>query len=282
MIPASLCGLPERTTYAKTYQFLKSNLAFYNSVHICDIQKCETRNQEKLETVLASLSNTQFQTFVNILTISQRARHRMYMSICAMVPSELEDMQTIYAPSRRNEPVPSLFAFPLPPIINANDPKPKPEGITQLQPDGRLCLHISFMIEDVDGARDLLVKIAHKMSQSGSDPYSSNILLLQQFASLCQTVSKQLLRRWELKYKWPESWKGIDEVTLDLRRAYAPDGIFLPSEDWLQNLRESRDATPGVFTIWAPTVMTFEEKARDPWNPQYEPFDPDETPSYIN
>lgn len=103
----------------------------------------------------------------------------------------------------------------------------------------------------MDGARDLLVKIARNMSQIGLDPGSCNILLLQHLASLSQTVSKQLLRKWALESRWPESWKGIDEVTLDLRRAYAPDGIYLPTLERLQKLKESRDATPSVFTIIA-------------------------------
>ena len=55
--------------------------------------------------------------------------------------------------------------------------------------------------------------------------------------------------RWELKFGWLENWKGIDEVTLDTRRAYAPDGIYLPSEEWLQSLS---DATARVFTTLAP------------------------------
>ena len=281
MEPASLCGLPEKTTYAKTYQLLKTNLKYFHSMEICDIKESETENKEKLEAVLASLSDAQFEVFVQILASSQRARHRMYLSICAMVPYELEDMQELYAQRERNQPVPSLFTFCVTQPINVNDPKPKPEGMVLHQPNGPRCLHLSFSIDDVDGARDLLVKIAHRMAQSGLDPYSSNILLLQQFASLCQTVSKQLLWKWETKCKWRESWKGIDEVTLDLRRAYAPDGIYLPSEEWLQNLKESRDAKPRVFTILAPAAE-LEEEPPDPWNPESDDFDPDITPYYIN
>ena len=253
-------------------------------MEICDIKECGTENEEKLEAVLASLSDAQFEVFVQILTSSQRARHRMYLSICAMVPSELEDMQELYAQRERDQPVPSLLTFSVTQPIDVNDPKPKLEGIWQLQPNGPRCLHLSFSIDDVDGARDLLVKIAHRMAQSGLDPYSSNILLLQQFASLCQTVSKQLLRTWELKCKRPESWKGIDEVTLDLRRAFAPDGIYLPSEEWLQNLKESRDAKPRVFTILVPRAELEEEEEEppDPWNPKPDDFHPDITPYYIN
>ena len=88
-----------------------------------------------------------------------------------------------------------------------------------------------------------------KVSQSGIDPCSNGILLLQRFASLCRRVSTRLLMRWELKLGWLENWKGIDEVTLDTRRAYAPDGIYLPSEEWLQSLS---DATARVFKTLAP------------------------------
>ena len=227
-------------------------------MYICDLQECEKKQAEKLETVLASLSDAQFTAFVKILASSPRARHRMYLSICA-----LEDMQKIDAQYAWNLPVPSPFAFPTYPI-SVHEPEPKPDGIVH-QPDGRHCLYISFSIDDVDGARDLLVRIAHKMSQIGLDPYASNILLLQQFASLSRTVSTQLLRKWALKYKSLQSWNGIDEVTLDLRRAYAPDGVYLPTAKWLQEVNESRDATPTVFTIITPTKIS--KKVRDPFNP---------------
>ena len=274
MGPASLCGMPKRRTYAKTYQLLKTKLADINCMDICDLQECGPEHGDKLEKILATLSDAQFDVFVKILASSPRARHRMYLSICAMIPGELENMQNIYPEHAWHAPVPSPFAFPITQPISIHGPEPKTDGLVHSQPDGRRCLQISFNIDDVDGARDLLVKLGHKMSQIGLDPYSSSILFLQQFANLCQTVSKQLLKTWASKYKWPESWKGIDEVTLDLRRAYAPDGIYLPSEEWLQDLKESRDATPSVFMILAPTA-TLEEEARDPWNPQDDPFDPD-------
>ena len=247
---ASLCGLPKLNTFAKTYQLLKTKLEAEDCMDICDLQECKTEQKEKLEAVLASLLDAQFRVFVKVLAGSQRARHRMYLSICATVPGDLEDMLKIYPQHAWNAPVPSLSAFPMTQPVNVHDPEPKPDGMVR-QPDGRHCLNISFSIDDVDGARDLLVKIVRKMSQRGLDPGTSNFLLLQQFASLSKTVSKQLLRKWELKYQGLESWKGIDEVTLDLRRAYAPDGTFLPTVEWLQKLKESRDATPSVFNTIA-------------------------------
>ena len=245
-IAASLCGLPINNTFTKTYQVLKSKLEAKDCMDICDLQECVKEQKKQLEAVLASLSNAQFWVFVDILAGSPRARHRMYLSICAMVPGDLEDMQKIYPQHAWNAPVPSPSAFPMTQPVNVHDPEPKPDGMVH-HPDGRHCLYISFSIDDVDGARDLLVKIAQNMSKIGLDPGSCNTLLLQQFASLSQTVSNQLLRKWALKFKWPESWKGIDEVTLDLRRAYAPDGIYLPTVEWLEKLKESRDATPSVF-----------------------------------
>ena len=281
MVPASLCGKPKKSTFAKTYDLLRTHLETVHCMDICDFQECEMEQVEKLESVLASLSDVQFLVFVKILASSQRVRHRLYLSICALVPGELEDMQRIYQQHALDAPVPSPFAFPMTQPMSDHDPKPKPEGMGLDRSDGRRSLNISFNIDDVDGARDLLVKIAHKMSKTGFDLSSSNIILLQQFASLCQTVSKQLLRKWELKFKWPESWKEIDEVTLDLRRAYAPDGVFLPTAEWLQNLKETRDATPRVFIILVPTGI-MEEGVRDSFNPETETFDPEITPSQIN
>ena len=280
MKPASLCGLPERSTYAKTCQLLNNKVAYIRGRDICDVQEREDEHKDKLETVIASLSDAQFEVFFNILAGSQRATNWMYLSICAMVPGELEDMQKFYPQHEWKEPVPSLFAFKITQLVRLHGPEPKPDGMVHLQPDGRRCLNISFNIDDVDGARDLLVKIADKMSQQGLDPYSSPILLLQQFASLCQTVSKQLLMKWESKYKRLESWEGIDEVTLDLRRAYAPDCTYLPSDEWLQNLKPPRDATSRVFTIVAPAAP--EEEVPDPWNPHFEFGEPITFPSYMN
>ena len=281
MVPASLCGKSKKSTFAKTYDLLKAHLEIIDCMDICDLYECETEQVEKLESVLASLSDVQFLMFVKILASSPRARHRMYLSICALVPGELEDMRAIYQQHAWNAPVPFPFAFPMTQPMIVHDPKPKPEGMVLHHSDGRHSLHISFSIDDVDGARDLLVKIAHKMSKKGFDPSSSNIILLQQFASLCQTVSKELLGKWESKFKWPESWKEIDEVTLDLRRAYAPDGVYLPTAEWLQNLKETRDATPRVFITLVPTGIV-EERVRDYFNPETEPFDPEITPSHIN
>ena len=48
-------------------------------------------------------------------------------------------------------------------------------------------------------------------------------------------------------------WHGFNEFTLDLRRAYAPDGVFLPSNKWLGELSRYRNAAPAVFRILAPT-----------------------------
>ena len=254
MAPASLCGLPEKSTFAKTYQLLKTKLEAANSIHICDYRDCRREWAEILESVLASLSDAQFEVFVKILASSPRARHRRYLSICALRPGELEWMQNFYAQHSWNLSVPSPFAFaPIFQGICVGEPEPQPDGMVVHQPSGRHRLYISFSIDDVDGAFDLLVKTAHKTSHLGLDPNVSNILLLQQFASLCQTVSEQLLRKWESKYKSRESWKGIDEVTLDLRRAYAPDGVYLPTGEWLQELKESRDAKPTVYSIRGPT-----------------------------
>ena len=102
----------------------------------------------------------------------------------------------------------------------------------------------------MEGASDLLLKIAINMAQSGLDLETTNIELLQRFASLSRIISKQLTRKWA--GKWPLEWQEIDEFTLDLRNAYAPDGVFLPSKEWLEWLDKYRFYTPSVFNIRAP------------------------------
>ena len=104
----------------------------------------------------------------------------------------------------------------------------------------------------MDGAQDLLLKIALDMHDSGPDLGSANIILLQRFVSLSDTISSQLKLNL-MDSKWPMDWHGFNEFTLDLRRAYAPDGVFLPSNKWMGELNRYRNAAPAVFRILAPT-----------------------------
>lgn len=212
-------------------------------------------HQEKLERVLASLSDTQFDILTKILACSPRARHKMYISICAMsFPQDLELLQNLRAYRHsaasnltppKHSPV-AFHAFP-----RSTLPLAESDKTQQPRSESWKSLCVTFSTDDVDGAEDLLLKIALHMRQSGLHLNSNNIFLLQRFASLSRTISDQLLRIW--KSKWPLDGRTVDELTLDLRNAYAPDGVFLPSKEWLQTLNQHRNSEPTVFRILAPT-----------------------------
>ena len=149
----------------------------------------------------------------------------------------------------------NAVAFPQP--LQPHDPDAETSNvINETPPQARPreswnTVDLSFSIDDVDGAAGLLLQIALNMEEAGFDPNVSNVELLQRFASLCDTVSNQLVVKW--LSKWPLVWDGIDEFTLDLENAYGPDGCYLPTERWLKMLNSYRNATPPVFKVKAPT-----------------------------
>lgn len=212
-------------------------------------------HQAKLERVLASLSDAQFETLARILACSPKPRHQMYISICAMLfPQDLEMLQDLRAYRHSgafNLTPPELSPVAFQAIPRSNLPLSKSDKTPQPRSETWKSLCITFSTDDVDDAGDLLLKIALHMRQADLHLDSANILLLQRFASLSHTISNQLLLKW--MSKWPLDGQTVDELTLDLRKAYAPDGVFLPSKEWLQTLNQHRDSEPTVLKILAPT-----------------------------
>lgn len=256
MEPASLCGLPTASTYPKTYTLFKAQLAKEQCKGIYDMQEeAHMDHQAKFERVLSSLSDAQFEMLARILACSPRPRHQMYISICGMLfPQDLEVLQNLRAyrhSGASNLTPPELSPVAFQAFPRSNPPPAKLDKTQQPRSESWKSLCITFSIDDVDGAGDLLLKIALHMRQSGLDLDSTNILLLQRFASLSHTISNQLLLEW--MSKWPLDGQTVDELTLDLRKAYAPDGVFLPSKEWLQTLNQHRDSAPTVLRILAPT-----------------------------
>ena len=246
---ASPDGLPSTATYPKSYQLLKIRLAQEQCRDIYDIEsETHDKRQRKLDNVLAHLSDAQFEEFVRILARAPIPRHRMYLGICATLPRDLVAWQEIQESPQTGALILSPLAFPI-----AQYPHGPTSRWDELQhrPPGWKSRFVFFSIDDVDGAQDLLLKIALDMHESGLDLGSANIILLQRFASLSDTISSQLKLKW--MSKWPMDWHGFNEFTLDLRRAYAPDGVFLPSNKWLGELNRYRNAAPAVFRILAPT-----------------------------
>lgn len=239
----SLCGLSNERDprFVKTYGALKQYLIMnnYESVVLEPYEAGDPR-EGRLESVLASLSDEQFQVFARILLCSSRSRHLKYLGICSMVPQELEEWQ-------RNRAHPTLQqGTPNAPAANSDE---TPQAHVQSQNN----VYISFSINDVEGASELAMKIALNMKENGLVPNALfNVELLQRFASLSETVSRQLTLRW--MGKWPVTWAGIDEVTLDLREAHGPDGEYLATKEWLEGLSRLRRPTSRMVTILAPTA----------------------------
>lgn len=89
-------------------------------------------------------------------------------------------------------------------------------------------IHLSFTLYDLHGAADLLanVQIALREENGGSEP--SNIDILERFATRCDSYSDQLADIWKAKF-YAIASLNLTVLTLDLRDAYGPDGVFLPS-----------------------------------------------------
>ena len=246
---ASLDGLPSAATYPKTYRLLKMRLEHEQCRDTYDVEsETHDEHQRKLENVLACLSDAQFEVFGRILARSPIPRHRMYLGICATLSRDLVAWQEIQESPQPGALILSPLAFPIAQYLPG--PRTRWDAL-QHRPPGWKSRFVFFSIVDVDGAQDLLLRIALNMQESGLDLGSANIILLQRFASLSETISSQLTRKW--MSKWPMDWLGINEFTLDLRNAYAPDGVFLASNKWLGELNRHRNAAPAMFRILAPT-----------------------------
>ena len=254
MVSESLCLLPSAKTFSKTYQSLKHRLAIEQSWDLCHMDvEVNPERQKKFERVLASLSDAQFETFVRILASSPFPRQEVYVGICSLLPRDLQMLQGIsaYRLTGQYNPDPiGLSPSELPISQFLSDPKARSGQAQRARPNDWKCLYIPFSINDVEGASDLLLKIAKNMIQSGLDLETTNIELLQRFASLSRIISRQLTRKWA--GKWPLEWEGIDEFTLDLRNTCGPDGVFLPNKEWLEFLDRHRFYTPSLFNIRAP------------------------------
>ena len=254
----SLCGLPSTATYAKTYSVLKDRPEMKKWWDRYNLQvEFDTEHQERLDRFLGTLSDAQFDVLARVLGGSPEPRHLQYLVICTMLPQDLGTWQR----DRVQRQVPKLKSTP-PSGLSSSTlesskwPLPSPPTATssskqQAQPRERNRVRICFSIDDVDGAADLLLKIALSMQESDLASNDTILVLLQRFARLSSTISNQLSLKW--MSKWPISWQGIDEFTLDLTKAYAPDGVFLPHPRWLQVLNTFRNDEPAVFTVLAPT-----------------------------
>ena len=254
--PASLYGLPNQATYPKGYQFLKQRLQREKCSLIWDLEaEIDPEHRRKLESELASLSDAQFDMLVRVLAFAPVARHGLYLIILASLPRDLGVLRDVHACRQSGA---TNFAHPLPWERQIARQLLFPKHITvpatadeaQQQPLSRpKSLHLTFSIDDVDGAADLLLKMALRRDAEQSY-YHGNVDLLHQFALLSRTVASQLCVKW--MGRWPVNWEGIDEFTLNLLTAYGPDGIFVPTKQWLQGLNRMRNATPKVFRILAP------------------------------
>ena len=243
----SLGGLASQSTFEKTFQRLKLSLLTRGCWDIVDVRLEGLDHHERLERVLASLSDAQFNMLVWIMASSPVPRLHYYLGICAMVPRDVDVLIRFETqrPSGRfmlPRPADSPVALRTTPISDA--PAVGSGGMLQGQHLRWNSVYISFSIDDVDGAADLLVKTMRARP-------SNNIGHLQRFAILSLIVSKQLRHKWARK--WPTEWKEIDSLTLDLRKAFAPDGVYLATAEWLQNLNRFRTAAPIVCRILAPT-----------------------------
>jgi hypothetical protein len=77
--------------------------------------------------------------------------------------------------------------------------------------------------------------------------------LLERFTSHCHDTSRELTTIWRAKFS-AMTFLALNELTLDLRRAYGPDDVFLPCGDWIQTLSSFWYGLPAKFTILAPTA----------------------------
>ncbi len=253
MIDVSLLGLSNVSTSPKTYNLLKRCLQQEKSEFICESPFASSvEHQNKLDSVIASLSDAQFHVLTRMLACSPPPRHLIYLGICAMLPQDLQALQgseAIHLATGVPEFAKQKYLYPANKYLHQKIPSNYGKR-TQVLRHNRI---YTWSIDDVPGARDLLLKTVLYLKGVGSGMNASNISVLQRFASLSETVSRELTRRWS--GKWPLIWKGIDKITLDVTSAYGPDGVFLPTAEMLQVLNRDRDATPFGFRIIAPTEV---------------------------
>ena len=262
MAPASLCGLPATTTYLKSYDVLKHKLKQQKCQGMCDIQsEIGIEWQTKLERFLNALSDQQFETLARVLASSPEPRHRMYLGICAMLPRDVELLQNRRAFRQAGKlilpplPASSSMTLLIPQWIHriGFTPLSTIDQVQESRSRNGKSVYVSFSIDDVPGAEDLLLTIALRMQTCGFDLNDNfnTLQTLQRFAGLLSIVSKKLILKWMAKLRLER--QGVDQITLDLRKAYLPDGIFLPKHAWLQISKMCRSAGPIVIKILAPT-----------------------------
>ena len=258
----SLTGLPTKSTYRKTYHTLKVFLELQGTKVKYDSPfEASVEHRNKLESVLAHLSDAQFQALVKILACSPAPRHRMYLGICAMLPGDLDALLESEADRlgwlstdpavQKPSPPANHLLHPQIPCELAYDPE-----AVRIHNQSRNAVLLEFGIGDVDGARDLLLKIILYLKDAGSGMNPLNVEVLQRFASLSELVSRKLIVTW--MGKWPLTFGSTDAFTLELRRAYGPDGVFLPTMEMLKEVGQYRDATPAYFKVNIPTEESAE------------------------
>ena len=49
--------------------------------------------------------------------------------------------------------------------------------------------------------------------------------------------------------KWPLIFESVDAFTLDLRKAYEMDGVFLPTREMLKEVGKYRNVTSAYFKV---------------------------------
>ncbi|KAL9065265.1 MAG: hypothetical protein Q9161_008344 [Pseudevernia consocians] len=223
--PISLAGLSNQSTYPKTYHCFKLFLEPEGTKVIYDSPfEANVEHQTILESVLASLSDAQFDALVKILACSLAPRHRISLGICAMLPQDLEALQKSEADRVELR------------IIDPAVQKASPPANHFLHPHSRCEL-----------AYDPEIIRIHNQS-SGMDPF--NIEVLRRFANLWELNSRKLVL--ECMGKLPLIFESVDAFTLDLRKTYGPDDVFLPTRELLKEVGKYRNATPACFKVMIP------------------------------
>ena len=124
----------------------------------------------------------------------------MYLGICAMLPQDLEALQKSEADRVELKITDPAVQKPSPPANHFLHPHSRCElayapEIIRIHNQSRNSVCLEFSISDIDGARDLPLKIILYLKEvgSGMDPF--NIEVLQRFASLWELVSRKLISK---------------------------------------------------------------------------------------
>lgn len=219
-VSTCLHGLSDLSTYPKLWKYLKFRLELEDFRHISEhtykfLFVNSVEHERKLDSVLASLSDAQFNRYVRILVCSPKERVQTYSEICAMIPQDLDKLQEAQA-DRLSEGF-NLAAEELSPsafqVLQQHAPTPRFEGILHSRSENSI--HHTFIIDDVPGAADLLFRLVIAMKGPGPDAgsFSARIIeLLHVFANLSRTLDQQLKSQWV--DKWPPlARSGVEEFS---------------------------------------------------------------------